>query len=587
MLRELSVRDFTIIETLRVEFKEGLNVLTGETGAGKSILVDALCLALGERAQAGLVAAGKKEAVVEAFFDVPDGAAGKAPTAADAPNTDVLSADAPNTDVLSADAGSPADALGIDTHRGIIVRRIIAAQGKNRVYLNDSMVGIQSLQEICAGLVDVHGQHEHQSLMLPEKQMRFVDALGRTGAEAAAYAAVYEKRRRLLREKHELSRDLHERARRIDLLGFQVDEIDSAMLKTGERETLEADEKFLSNLTAIKDFSENAYDLLYAGENSIGDRMSKVEAALARLAGIDPRAGDIHAMAGQVKSFLGELTLELRRYKDNIEPTGDRLDEVVTRLETIKKLEKKYGRDIAAVIAYKENAARQLDALLLADETLGALDEDLERAEAGIESAARLLSEKRAAAARKLEKEVTAVLKDLSFEKARFEIEILKKTASSDDDAPRYTPTGVDSVEFLFSANPGQPPKPIQKVASGGELSRLMLALKSVFADFDEVPVLVFDEVDAGIGGRTAQAVAEKLKKLSRGRQVLCVTHLPQIAARADNHIRVIKDVRGDRVGITVETLEGRRREEEIARMLGGTITETSLRHARELIEGE
>jgi DNA repair protein RecN (Recombination protein N) len=580
MLRELSVRDFTIIEQLRVEFKEGLNVLTGETGAGKSILVDALCLALGERAQAGLVAAGKKEAVVEAFFDVPSVAAVDASNSTDATSTDA------SPDIPSRDARDRLTALGIDPREGVIVRRIIAAQGKNRVYINDAMVGIQSLQEICAGLVDVHGQHEHQSLMLPEKQMRFVDALGKTGAEIAAYAAVYDKRRRLIKEKLELSLDLRQRAGRIDMLKFQVAEIDSAALTAGQKESLEAEEKFLANLTAIKGFGETAYELLYAGENSIADRMSRVETALSRLAAMDSRTNGIHAMAEHVKSFLEELTIELRRYKDNIELTGDRLDEVVDRLETIKKLEKKYDRDVAAILDYRQDAARQLDALITADETLGALDEDLERTGAEIEAAAQTLSKKRAAAARKLEKEVNAVLKDLSFEKARFEIEILK-TASSEDGVLRYTPTGADSVEFLFSANPGQPPKSIQKVASGGELSRLMLAIKSVFADFDEVPVLVFDEVDAGIGGRTAQAVAEKLKKLSCGRQVLCVTHLPQIAARADHHIRVVKEVRGDCVDITVETLEGARRQEEIARMLGGAITETSLLHARELIESE
>jgi DNA repair protein RecN (Recombination protein N) len=557
MLRELSVRDFTIIETLRVELKEGLNVLTGETGAGKSILVDALCLALGERAPGGLVGSGKKEAVVEAFFDIPAGAA-----------LDAFGADAP----------------GIDMREGVIVRRVLTAQGKNRVYVNDAMVGIQTLRRICSGVVDVHGQHEHQSLLLPEKQMRFVDALGRTDVEAAAYAAIYERRRRLLEEKRRLSFDLHERARRIDLLKFQVGEIDAAGLKPGEKETLEAEEKFLSNLTAIKGFGENAYDLLYAGENSAGDRMAKTGAALARLAAMDTRTNGMYAMAGQVKSLLEELTLELRRYKDNIEPSGGRLDDVVARLETIKKLEKKYGDDIAAVLTYGEASARELDTLLRADETLGALDGDLALAEADIAAGAKILSEKRAAAARKLGKEVNAVLKDLSFEKARFEIAI--EDALTADGAPRYTLAGADSVEFLFSANPGQPPMNIRKAASGGELSRLMLALKSVFADFDEVPVLVFDEIDAGIGGRTAAAVAEKLKKLSAGRQVLCVTHLPQIAARADNHIRVVKDVRGGGVGITVETLEGAGREEEIARMLSGTVTEASLRHARELLGG-
>lgn len=550
MLTELFIKNFAIIDTVRIELERGLNVLTGETGAGKSIIVDALGLVLGDRAQGHFVKAGARETSVEAAFDV---------------------------------TSNPAlENIGVDLSDGIKIRRILGSSGKSRSYVNDSMVNIQTLVETGSFLVDVHSQHEHQSLMAREKQMNLLNSFGKLESDLKIYGGLLKTFNELMAEKNTLSKNLHERSQRIDMLTFQVAEIDAASLNAGEKETLQHEQKFLANLGAIKELSEAGYTLVNSADGSISDQAARLFGYLTQLKRYDERFDEVVRMASEIQSYASEISLMLRRYKDEIDFTPHRLDEVEGRLDLIRKLERKYGDGTDAILAYKEEARRELDRLLNVEEKLDSLDAGIKDAEGRLQDAALRISEKRTQTALRLSDDVNAALKELSFKNARFEISLIVNR--NEDGSLKYSHDGVDAIEFLFSANPGEPVRPLQKVASGGELSRVMLALKTCLAEVDDVPVLIFDEVDAGIGGETGTVVAEKLKNLSTRRQVLCITHLPQIASRADNHLRVIKNVEGQSVEIKVERLSEEERQRELARMLGGSVTDISLQHARELL---
>ncbi len=550
MLKELSIKNFAIIDNLRIEFDRGFNVLTGETGAGKSIIVDAIGLALGERAQSNLIKDGKKEAVVETYFEVTD--------------------------------NPLLERLGIDSEEGVIVRRIITTSGKNRAYVNSSMVNIQSLFEMGETLVDIHSQHEHQSMLSREKQMQLLDSFGKIEGNIREYRDMLKKYNSLLEEKERLTENIKQRDQRIDFLQFQINEIESAHLEHDEKESLLKEQRILSNLTTIKELSEDAYSLIHAVEGSIRDQTAKAISLLSHLARLDERASEIVNVANQAHSLINELSLLLREYKEQIEFSPERLDEVVNRVELIKRLERKYGEGIDTIMRYKEDSEKELTLLLQAGEKLDSFEEDIMSLEKVLAERASYISDKRKTTALKLEDDVNNLLKELSFEKARFKVEL--KQGRNENGSYRFLANGIDAVKFLFSANPGEQLKLLQHVASGGELSRIMLALKTAFANDDDIPILVFDEVDAGIGGKTAEVVAQKLNKLSNNHQVLCITHLPQIASKADNHLRVFKKVSEEKVKIVVEKLTDSEREREIAKMLSGNVTDISLKHAREML---
>ncbi|MBF0318322.1 MAG: DNA repair protein RecN [Nitrospirae bacterium] len=553
MLRELFIKNFAVIDGLRVELQEGLNVLTGETGAGKSIVVDALGLVLGQRVgrgQSDFIKAGAKETTVEAIFDVVENAA--------------------------------AAGMGIDVSGELIIRRIVSSTGKNRSYVNDASVGSQALNEIGSALVDIHSQHENQSLLSKSKQMRLLDSFGRLEDTVKKYSAELGRYRALSEEKACLLENIKDRNKRMEVLRFEIDEIESAALDANEAEALARERSVLANLTTLKELSENAYDVLHNRDGSLEDQSAVVVDSVEKLATIDESAAEILSIAKEMQSYVKELSVMLRRYKDNIDFTPERLDTIEIRLETVKKLQRKYGETVEAVLNYKDEAVRKLDELTAINEKIDSTDEEINKARQALDTAARQISKRRADTAKRLESEIAATLKGLALAKARLEIRLALN--KNDDGTLVFYNDGADTLEFLFTANPGEPLKQLQKIASGGELSRVMLALKSVFAEYDDIPVLVFDEVDAGIGGETAERVAERLKELSKRRQVLCVTHLPQIASRADSHIRIQKHIAGNAVSITVETLHGQERQEELARMLSGSITEISLEHARELL---
>ena len=544
MLKELRIKNLAIIDDLTVRFGEGLNVLTGETGAGKSIIVDSLGLALGNRAQSDMVRSGEKEAVVEAYFELQD--------------------------------THPLPDIGIDISEGLIIRRSVSATGKSRAYINDSIVSIQGVTEIGKFLVDIHGQHEHQSLLSVDKHRLLLDAFGRLSGDREKVERLYYDIETLRKELHDLKQKATERAQRIDLLKFQIQEIDASALQPNEKEGLLEERQVLSNASRLKESAEAAYAMLYAAEGSCTERLSLIISKVKEMSAVDHGVAEILNMLESARPLIEDASVSFRGYKDRYDIEPERLNTVEERLELIKKLEKKYGEGTGTILNYRDEAARELDGLESVNEKLDTAEAGLKNKQDNLLAAAKKLSEKRRQIAVKMEKLIQNELKGLSLNNAEFLIDI-----KQGDIAPH----GSDKVEFFFSANPGEPPRPLAKIASGGELSRVMLALKSTFADYDSIPVLIFDEVDAGIGGKTAESVGEKLKTLSANHQVLCATHLPQIASMGESHLKVEKGQKNGKVHIEVKEISGMERLHEIARMMSGKITDISLEHAKELLD--
>ncbi|NWF51698.1 MAG: DNA repair protein RecN [Nitrospirae bacterium] len=542
MLKELRIKNLAIIDDLTVRFEKGFNVLTGETGAGKSIIVDALSIALGNKAQSDLVRSGEKEADVQAYFEISEKSISE---------------------------------IGVSITDELILRRSVANTGKSRAYINDTMVSLQSLLNVGRSIIDIHGQHEHQSLLLIDKQRLLLDSYGRLQTEREKVETLFKEVQALNREMNDLKHKIKEKAQRHDLLKFQIQEINSASLKPGEKESLIEEKIVLLNLSRLKELTEQAYSILYGSENSCAEKLSSTMKKVKEMSLIDQSTSGILNLLESATPLLEDATISLRGLRDRYNIESDRLSEIEERLELIKKLEKKYGEGIEAILSYKDEAEKELKSLELTDERLNYLEAEIKMKEEILIKSANTLSEKRKIIANEIEGLIMKELSDLSFRNPEFRVDIKEVPMTS---------TGFDRVEFLFSANPGEPPKPLSKVASGGELSRVMLAVKSILADVDNIPVLVFDEVDAGIGGKTAERVGKKLKAISKRHQVLCTTHLAQIASLGDLHLKIEKINRDGRVFVEVKELSGDERVNEIARMLSGRITEVSLKHAKELL---
>ncbi|MDA8169475.1 MAG: DNA repair protein RecN [Nitrospiraceae bacterium] len=545
MLRELRIRNFAIIGELPVQFDRGLTVLTGETGAGKSIIVDALGVALGGRAYSEMIKTGSDSAVVEVFFEC-----GPHPLL---------------------------DRLGIEQDGGIIFRRIISsASGKNRAYINNTLVSAQTLSEAGKDLVDIHGQHEHQGLLSPQNQLLILDQSAGIQLEKERFSAFFGEVKAIEERLEALKESLRERARTRDLLSFQAEEILAAELSPGEEEKLAAEKKMLCGMARLKELAESVYMLLYGSEGAVSEGLSKARAALGEMASIDMNAREPLQMLESASPLIEEAVRYVRSAREDYELDPERLNHVEERLELIGKLRKKYGASIEEILGFLENAQAELKKLDSIEEDSAALEKEFSQKKAKLLDAALALSKKREKAAAEAEKAVTSILKGLALENAEFRIELAR--------AEQPGPDGMDRTEFLFNANPGEGLKPLAKVASGGELSRLMLAIKSAMRGQD-VPVLIFDEVDAGIGGKAAVNVAARLRELAKTHQVLCISHLPQIASAGDNHLLVEKTLAKNGTSVSIRRLAAGEREEEIARMLGGKITGASIKHARELIE--
>jgi DNA repair protein RecN (Recombination protein N) len=548
MLRELRLKSFAVVESVTVPFTGGLNVLTGETGAGKSILVDAILLVTGARAQSDVIRADADTATVEAVF------------AATAPVAAVLE-----------EAG-----LGVDDGNEVVVRRELARSGRHRAFVNDSPVTVGLLERVGDLLVEVHGQHEHQRLLEPVRQLQLLDRFADAEDACARVAALHAKHR-AARDEAERSRGAaRDRAQREDLLRFQVAELDAARLRVGEEEELRSELRRAQHAARFTAGVTEAIALLDEAPQSAGERLARATRILHDLARLDAvfaaPAEPIETARIQIEEAVGAL----RRLRDGIVDEPGRLDAIHERLDALTRLKRKYGDAEDAMLQFREEAARELERLERHEELVAEQERVLAELHTELAAAAGALSARRRSAGTRLAGQVQTALRALGMDGAVFEVAL---------EPVEPGPRGADRVEMRLSTNPGEEVKPLVRVASGGELSRTMLALKSVLARADQVPTLVFDEVDAGIGGRVASVVAETLDAAADGGQVLCVTHLAPIAARAEHHLRVSKSVRGGRTRVSVAPLRGDERVEEVARMLGGPATTAAARaHARDLL---
>jgi DNA repair protein RecN (Recombination protein N) len=552
MLLELVVENYAIVDRLRIHFHSGLNLLTGETGSGKSIVVDALALLLGGRASADTIRTGESRARVAGIFDVREHAAIR----------------------------RLLEPAGLEIEDGeLLIEREILAGGKSRAFVGSRPVSAGLLRDVAPFLADIHGQHDQQLLFSAEAQRAMLDAFGGHRELLERVAGIFAGWRSAAAELEELERSEQEKLRLLDLWSFQRSEIESATLKPNEEAELESERRVLQNVQRLQEAAETAYAALYDGQESAISLARTAAKRLDELCRIDSSLEGLREQLKAADVSLKEAAYGLRDYLGRLEANPGRLEEVETRLAAIDKLKRKYGQSIPEILAFVEDVRRQISAVEHAGERMEELRRARERLASEYRQAAAELENQRVAAARKLEKRVEAELAQLAMERTVFRIEIAPAAWSED---------GANRVEFLVSPNAGEEPRALEKVASGGEISRIALALKTCLAGpkTGHVRTLVFDEVDAGVGGSAAEGVGRRLKKLAAANQVLCVTHLPQIASFADHHYHVAKQEAGGRTVATVEELEGSERTKEIGRMLSGQkLTQEALKHAEQLIK--
>ena len=555
MLLELTIKNIALIESLRVEFAQGFNVLTGETGAGKSIVVDSVNLALGGRADRDMIRTGAEKGMVQALFDISG----------------------------NARALDFAREQGIDVDDGVIaVRRELSRSGRNLCRVSDVVVPLNTLKQLTALLMDVHGQHEHQALMNPARHLGFLDAFGGTahGELCAKVAALHAERGKIAGALKKLMKDASEKDRLFDMLNYQAQEIAAARLKPGEEEKLEKKLSMLENAEKIKTGVETAYALVYQGEGqgvSAQEALLRAADAMERIAPISQSYASIAGRLREIYYAAQDVGYELQAQLEELDFEPGQLDRIAGRLDLIRRLERKYGATVDEVIAYGQSVNERLSALNGSDEAIGALKKQYREADAKLRQACEALSERRKASAALLAEKICEQLKDLGMGRTRFEVRI--------EPEAKPTAAGMDRVEFMISPNPGEPLRPLASIASGGEISRVMLALKVISMDSEGVDSMIFDEIDTGVSGRMAQVVGEKMCMIARNRQVLCITHLPQIAALGDAHFMVEKVVGEDRTDTHVRALDWDGRVHELSRLVGGAgDSESSLSHAEHML---
>jgi DNA repair protein RecN (Recombination protein N) len=551
MLIELRIRDYAVIDDLTLEVGPGLSALSGETGAGKSIIVGALSLLLGERASSDVVRAGADRALVEAVFDVSmhDGVKARI------------------------------EELGIETEDGLLIlRREVAAAGRNRAWINGSPTTAGIVGELGRALVDLHGQHEHQTLLRQETQRSILDAFAGAEGEAAAVAQAFDSLSSVEKRLGDLQARRREIASRVDFLRFQLGELTDADLGPDEDVLLEEESRRLEHSEELLGEATRIHTTLYAGEGALTERLSEVERALARLKAWDASLEAPHEALKEAYHALAQVGRDLGDYAEGVSHDPGRLAEIQERLDLIHTLMRKYGPSLSEVLESRERLAAELDELEGGEWDEGQLTAEVDRQRGHLAEVAARLTALRKEGAHELESAAEVLLPDLGLPGATFQIAL--------ETLPEIRSHGDENVEFLISVNAGFAPTPLARVASGGELSRVMLALKAILARVDQVPTLVFDEIDAGIGGQVASLVAQKLKDVARYHQVFVVTHLPQIACRAGTHLFVKKNDESGLAATSINALTGEVRVQEIARMLGGDAdSKRSQDHARELLE--
>ena len=554
MLHELDIESYAVVDRLRVRFYPGLNVLTGETGSGKSIVVGSLALLLGARASVEVVRAGARKARVSGIFDAPRDSA----------------------------AVARLSASGVDREGDEwIVERQVFASGKSRAYLNGSPVTVGLLRDLAPHLGDIHGQHQQQTLVSPALQLRLLDSFADCDADVAALREVYRRWRASEMALDRLRGNEQERLRRIDLLGYQVSEIVDAAPQPGEDEQLERERRRLANVEALRLSGFDAYSALYDSAASASTLVKSAADSLASIGPFDERFDRFAESLEDARSTVDDVAFELRACLENLEADPHRLEAVEDRLSVLDRLKRKYGPTLRDVVEFGERSARELETLDRSDAEIERLEGDVKAAAGQYARRAGDLSRTRGLAAEELASRTVRELRDLALARSRFTIGLARAASPGAD--------GLDRATLLFSANPGQPLRPLGQVASGGELSRVALALKTCLRQTGSARsdrrALVFDEIDSGVGGSVAEAIGRRLQRLSAADQVLCVTHLPQIACLADAHYRVSKTETGNSTTAAVVELSDTQRVEELARMLSGSeVTVAALENARQLL---
>ncbi len=576
MLSYLRISNFAIIEEVELSLAAGLTVLSGETGAGKSLILDAVALLRGGRATAEVIRSGADEARIEAqFMPDPDSAATQALV-------------------------ERLQRLGIDpkgmAEDGLVVRRVIGRGGRNRIHIQGQLSTATALAEICGSLIDVSGQHEHQSLLEVSSHLGLLDRFGVPETLQAEMAQAHESLLVASAELQAASLDEKSRSEREEFLRFQLHELSQADPRPGEDEALRNEQKRLRSVEKLAQAGRRSESRLYSGEDSVLDGLSALLRELREVAGLDTDLHELTQRIAEAHLLLGDAAHDLRRYVDGLSADPERLATIEDRLHLLSRLLRKHGPDLAALLTKRDEMERELERLTSHEERRQKASQAVENAQKQAVAAAKRLSTARQQAAAALSAKVGSELADLAMDGAKLTAQLLPRTANRGDDLSlvvaaeggelrRLSRDGWDRCELLFSANRGEAPRPLQRIASGGELSRVMLALRGVLGQADEVATCVFDEVDSGIGGATADRVGRKIRSLAVGKQVLCISHLAQIAAYGQHHLRVEKQVSDGRTVTTVRALRPGERRDEIARMIGGArLTEKSRAHADELI---
>ncbi len=573
MLTTLRIKNLALVPDLALELQPGYNVVTGETGAGKSILIGALNLVLGERADRTVIRSGCDSCSVEALFDV-----------------SLLRA--PLSSFLEENGLEPCEA------RQLVLKRTFSAAGANRQFVNGTPTALHTLAALGEWLVDIHGPHEHQSLLHPAQQLAILDAFGRLNEPREQFARLLRRRAALEEEKAALIVDEKTCAQQLDLLRFQVHEISAAQLQPEEETPLDQEYQRASQAAQLLELSQNALALLDNDDHSLITQAGAVGRALQELQHIDATAAPLASLHEQIVSQLRDLQTGLSRYADRVEVDPARLRQLAERLNLIHSLKRKYGSSLAEVIAFGHEARQKLRLLEQRDAELERINSQIKTLEAGLGRAGRELSAQRRKVLPKLCKAVVRQLSDLGFQQSHFDVALSSASEISNLPSPIPRPSaseisnlksqisssGLDTIDFQFAPNPGEPARPLRAIASSGEMARVMLALKTVLAAEDDIPLLVFDEVDANVGGETAQAVGEKMRQIGQKRQVLCITHLAPVAACASAHFVVTKAIKEGRTISDIRLLEQTDRVPELARMLGSQ-SEAARRHAEALLQ--
>lgn len=551
MLNQLSVRNVAVIDKLDINLHDGVSVLTGETGAGKSIIIDSINMILGDRANKELVRYGTDKAVVQAVFD--------------APKSVINILEENDIDVED---------------ETVIITRQVTKEGKSVARINGMVVTLNILREISDRLINIHGQHDNQALLTPIRHITFLDAYADNEEYINRYKDILSKKREIEKKISSLEMDEQEKMQRIDLLEYQVNEIKKASLEKGEEDDLREQRDIYTNAEQITKSVNEAYMNLYEGDEiqSAYDGISIAVNEISQISDLNPQLKSIYDTLNEIMYSLEDTAHEIKEFGETVEFDEQTLNEIEERLDLISRLKRKYGNSIEEILEYLKKAESELNDIKLSDERTNELKEELKNITKELKEKGNVLTQRRENAAKVLEENIEKSLHELNMEKSKFKVSI-------ENDGTFYD-NGMDKVEFLISTNPGEPLKPLVKIASGGELSRVMLAIKSILADSDGVDTMIFDEIDTGVSGKAAMSIAKKLAVIAKNKQVICITHLTQLTAMADNHYLIQKNTDGEMASTTLKELDEEGRELELARIIdGGEVTELALSHAKQMLE--